>query len=434
MERLIENALMYGSMVQIDQPHLVDRYNHALSAFGLTNTKRTAFSVDAMGFSPEIAEDLKNDQYLDPLGINRRFIIVSPEQADMPVVNISFSSTPDLVRAFYVKNSEAIRNLTLKDVVYGEIEDASYRADDLDDVLSIKRVKFKLHTHDGLLEKSQRLTRSIENFETVPDAWQDDQLQGEIVELAQACGDIRYNQIAPEHTQFDAKSFWTLHFDGIYVFHDEDDQVMVIGDLKQLQVNEARRPQDRFISMTDHEAVLDYLAETGRVEPLNLEWFGQSGIMDIRFGIFCRLQMSLQDPELELSAITDVEIGNWVHKNLSQLKKSKAFRQLHELHRVVLNGTAKPDTAGFDAEMTLMSVRANPDHDDWLLVNRFLTEFVPYDFLTRFIVNKQAFYRDYETFSDAHREYAVRLITAVYFPDKQELWSALFEEWRLSDA
>ncbi len=433
MERLIENALMYGSMVQIDQLHLVERYNQALNAFGLPSTRRNAFSVDAMGFSPEIAQDLKNDQYLDPLGINRRFIIVSPDQADMPVVNISFSSTPDLMRSFYMENSEAIRNLTLKDVVYGEIEDASYRVDHLDDVLSIKRVKFKLHTHNGLMEKSKRLTGLIETFEADGDAWQDDELLGEIVDLARACGDIRFNQIAPQHTQFDARSFWTVHFNGIYVFHDDDDKVMVICDPKQLQANEARRPQDRFIAMTDHEAVLDYLVETGRVEPLNLDWFGRSGIMDIRFGIFCRLQMSLQDAKLDPSVITDVEVDNWVHKNLSRLKKSKAFRQLHELHRGVLNGN-QPDTESFDAEMMLMSVRANPDHEDWLLVNRFLTEFVPYDFLTRFIVNKQAFYRDYETFSDSHREYAVRLITAVYFPDKQELWSALFEEWRLSDA
>lgn len=433
MERLIENALMYGSMVQIDQPHLVERYNQALSAFGLAATKRNAFSVDAMGFSPEIAQDLKDDEYLDPLGINRRFIIVSPEQADMPVVNISFSSTPDLMRAFYVENSEAIRNLTLKDVVYGEIEDASYRVDNLDDVLSIKRVRFKLHTHNGLLEKSQQLTGLIETFEAEGDAWQDDQLLGDIVDLARECGDIRYNRIAPQHMQFDARSFWTRHFDGIYVFHDEDDRVVVIGDPKQVKTEEASRPQDRFIAMSDHQAVLDYLTGTGRVESLNLEWFGQSGIMDIRFGIFCRLQMSLQDAELDPSAITDVEVDNWVHKNLSRLKKSKAFRQLHELHRGVLNGK-QPDTASFDAEMMLMSVRANPDHDDWLLVNRFLSEFVPYDFLIRFIVNKQAFYRDYETFSDAHREYAVRLITAVYFPDKQELWSAFFEQWRLGDA
>lgn len=433
MERLIENALIYGSMVQIDQPHLVERYNQALTAFGLANTKRNAFSVDAMGFSPEIAKDLKDDGYLDPLGVNRRFIIVSPEQADMPVVNISFSSTPDLMRAFYVDNAEAIRNLTLKDVVYGEIEDASYRVDNLDDVLSIKRVKFNLHTHDGLLEKSRRLAALIETFETDADAWQNDELLGEIVDLARACGDIRYNQIAPQHTQFDARSFWTRHFDGIYVFHDEDDQVMVVGDPTKVQVDKARRPQDRFIAMSDLKAVLDYLTGTGRVEPLNLNWLSRSNIVDIRFGIFCRLQMSLHNKTLDPSAITDVEIGNWVHKNLSRLKKSKVFRQLHELQRVVLNGS-RPDTDGFDAEMMLMSLRANPDHDDWLLVNRFLSEFVPYDFLTRFIVNKQAFYRDYETFSDAHREYAVRLITATFFPDKQELWSALFERWRLSDA
>lgn len=433
MERLIENALIYGSMVQIDQPHLVERYNQALSAFGLANTKRNAFSVDAMGFSPEIASDLKNDDYLDPMGVNRRFIIVSPEQADMPVVNMSFSSTPDLMHAFYVKNAQAIRNLTLKDVVYGEIEDASYRVDRLDDVLSIKRVRFKLHTHDGLLEKSRQLTGLIETFETEADAWQDDALLAEIVDLARACGDIRYNQITPQHTRFDSRSFWTRHFDGIYVFHDEDDQVVVIGDPAKVKVDEVRRPQDRFIAMSDHQAVLDYLTATGRVEPLNLSWLSRSRVVGIRFGIFCRLQMSLHNKKLDPSVITDVEIDNWVHKNLSRLKRSNVFRQLHDLQRVVLNGSP-PDIAGFDAEMMLMSLRANPDHDDWLLVNRFLSEFVPYDFLTRFIVNKQAFYRDYETFSDARREYAVRLITAIYFPDKQELWSALFERWRLSDA
>ena len=72
-------------MAHIDQPHLVERYNHALEAFGLPKTKRSTFRVDATGFSPEIAEEFKDEQYLDPLGVNRRFIIVTPEQALQPV-------------------------------------------------------------------------------------------------------------------------------------------------------------------------------------------------------------------------------------------------------------------------------------------------------------------------------------------------------------
>ena len=54
-------------------------------------TERTSFSIDATGFSPEIASDLDDVQYLDPHGVNRRFVIITPEQAEQPVVNINFS-------------------------------------------------------------------------------------------------------------------------------------------------------------------------------------------------------------------------------------------------------------------------------------------------------------------------------------------------------
>ncbi|MEM8646606.1 MAG: DUF6638 family protein, partial [Pseudomonadota bacterium] len=105
MERLIGHALMYGSMAQIDHPHLIERYNHALEAFGIPKTERTSLRLDATGFSPEVAEDLQNEQYLDPRGVNRRFIIVTPEQAQVPVVNINFSATIDFMRNFYRHNS-----------------------------------------------------------------------------------------------------------------------------------------------------------------------------------------------------------------------------------------------------------------------------------------------------------------------------------------
>ncbi len=46
------------------------------------------------GFSPEIAEELGDRDYLDPLRVNRRFIILTPEQENLPVVHTSFFPTP----------------------------------------------------------------------------------------------------------------------------------------------------------------------------------------------------------------------------------------------------------------------------------------------------------------------------------------------------
>ena len=98
-----------------------------------------------------------------------------------------------------------------------------------------------------------------------------------------------------------------------------------------------------------------------------------------------------------------------------------------DLRKAITNGLiVNPDD--FTPSQLLMALRADPGHPDWLLVNRFLSEFVPFDFLTRFITNKLAFYRDYETLSDTQRDYVVHLITSRYFPDKQAMWQKLFED------
>ncbi len=426
MERLIDNALIYGGLIRIDQPHLVERYNQALTAFGLRKTKCKDFVIDATGFSPEVADDLGDEQYLDPLGVNRRFIILTPAQADQPVIYMNFSSTPDLMRAFFTANAEAIKILTLKDVLYGEIENSTYKVDDIDDILSIKRVRFSLRTHNQLLEKSHQLTRLVDRFNTEDDAWKNNQLLNGILELAKDCGDTRYNAIVPQHTDFEVASFWTRHFGGIYVFHDDDNDTVVIGNMTTPMPLASQRTDERIIDLSDHKKILDYLTQTGRLEPLNPDWLDNSGVLDRRLEIYTRMAMSKKRPTADLVWIGDVATNNWVHKNLAQLAKDDAFSFLTKLRKTIRNSQIiNPDK--FTATQMLMVQRAMPGHRDNMLVNRFLSELVPFDFLTRYIVNKLAFYKDYETFNSAQRDYAVHMIKTCYFADKQALWQRLFE-------
>ncbi|MDA7948931.1 MAG: hypothetical protein MPJ78_15825 [Hyphomicrobiaceae bacterium] len=433
MERLIDNALIYGSMVHVDQPHLVERYNHALEALGIAKTKRPSFSIDATGFSPEIADDLDDVHYLDPMGVNRRFIIVSPEQAQHPVVNINFSSTIDFMRKFYERNAEAIKILTLKDVIYGEIENSTYSVNDIDDVLSIKRAKFRLHTHNQLLEKARELTTLVNRFKAEEESWKDNALLNAILALAKECGDTRYNRIVPRQLNFAANSFWTRHFGGVYVFHDEDDATVVIGSAKQKELGSGKRGQDRFIPLRNYREVLQYLQETSRIEPLNLKWLDGSGLLDMRFDLFVRNQISEREPEREIASMTEIEVKNWVHDNLSDLNGMSGFKLLSNLRNAALHRSA-PQQIKLPAQAQLMVSRADPEHSDYQLVNRFLSEYVPFDFLMRFIVNKHSFYRDYETWNDNKKDHAVGVITSVFFPDKQALWESFFEDWRLVNA
>ncbi|MGH6862482.1 MAG: DUF6638 family protein, partial [Phyllobacterium sp.] len=77
MDLLQQSDLIYGRLLTIDQPHLIERYNRALKSFGFPATALTQFDIDRTGFSPQIADELKDPAYLDPNGVNRRFIILT---------------------------------------------------------------------------------------------------------------------------------------------------------------------------------------------------------------------------------------------------------------------------------------------------------------------------------------------------------------------
>ena len=135
MKRLYENKLIFGGLLTVDEQHLVERYNKALKGFGLKPVKLKSFKIDMTGYSPEVADELDDPEYLDPNGVNRRFIILSPEQSELPVVHTQFSNTEELMLDFFDKNRREIFALTIKDVLYGEIEDNVHRVDNLEDLL-----------------------------------------------------------------------------------------------------------------------------------------------------------------------------------------------------------------------------------------------------------------------------------------------------------
>ncbi|MEL6436521.1 MAG: DUF6638 family protein, partial [Pseudomonadota bacterium] len=112
MKRLIENELIYGRLLGVSQAHLVRRYNEALKAFGLPETKLETFEIDRTGFSPQVADEMGDYNYLDPNGINRRFIILTPAQASLPVVHTRFSNTAKLMHDIFAANVRAINALT----------------------------------------------------------------------------------------------------------------------------------------------------------------------------------------------------------------------------------------------------------------------------------------------------------------------------------
>src|SRR5690606_572283 len=71
-------------------------------------------------------------------------------------------------------------------------------------------------------------------------------------------------------------------------------------------------------------------------------------------------------------------------------------------------------------------VRARPTHPDAWLTNRLISDFVPSDFVSRYVFNKQGFYKDYESYTPQFRAHVVWVLKSTYLSDKAALRQRLY--------
>ena len=65
MKRLIAKGLMFGNLVEVSSPQLIDRYNRAMKHLCGKTTKLKDFHIDLSGYSPEIGDELGDPLYLN---------------------------------------------------------------------------------------------------------------------------------------------------------------------------------------------------------------------------------------------------------------------------------------------------------------------------------------------------------------------------------
>ncbi|TPO06032.1 DUF6638 family protein [Mesorhizobium sp. B1-1-5] len=421
---LRDNELIYGRLLTIDEPHLIQRYNKALAAFGLEPTKLESFQIDRTGFSPEIAEECGDYDYLDPNEVNRRFIILTPSQIDLPVVHTAFSNTSQLMFEFMSKNQRAIDALTIKDVIYGEIEDSVPKVNDIEDLLSINQVEFKVLSAEDVLGKAAELGKLVDRLRQEPDAWRDDAMLERMVDLAKVCGDIRENALVPDQVIFRHNAYWTSHFGGLYVFVDPD-MTTVISDPAAPGFRRSRPWQVSYLSINDADKVFGFLAATGRLDLPRASWIEASGYLEHRAEMVVRALIRDAEPNRNLTDVDKVWLQTWILGHADLIASDGNFPFLNAAKREIAQlGHLKIEDV--PPPQRFLVVRAKPDHPDAWLTNQLISDFVPQDFVSRYVFNKPGFYKDYDGFSDAWRSHVVDVLKTTYLKDKAAFRARLY--------
>ncbi|PWE56882.1 hypothetical protein DEM27_04340 [Metarhizobium album] len=424
MNRLLEAELIYGRLLDIAEPHLIARYNKALAGFGLKPTALSRFSIDMTGFSPEIAEEIGDQDYLDPNRVNRRFVVLTPDQENLPVVHTSFSNTAGLMHEFFDANRRAINAVTIKDALYGEIEDSVSIVESIEDLLSINDVTFRVLSAEDVLGKAAELRQLIDRLKSEADAWRDDDMLNRMVELVQLTGDIRQNALVPDQLVFRHEAFWANHFGGVYIFLDGK-TTTVICDPSAPGFRRSRPWQVSYISSAEPERIFEFLTRTNRIELPRASWVEGSGLFAHRADMILRNLIRQADPNADLDKADAIWIQTWLHRNADLVARDGTYPFLMEMIRTV-SATGEIRMTGIPAERRFLLVRALADHPDQWLTNRLISQMIPADFVSRFVFDKQGFYVAYENYSEAFRNHVVSTLTNTYLRDKKTFRKRLY--------
>ncbi|NEY90519.1 DUF6638 family protein [Tabrizicola oligotrophica] len=418
MNRLIAAGLMFGNLIEISSPALVERYNRALKHLTGKTTKLTDFHIDISGYSPEIGDELGDPIYLNPNGANRQFILLTTSQKTAPLLNMKFSTSRGILMQFIEANEAQLFALTARDAVCGELQGSVYEVSAPARLLEMKQVTVEADTIGGHVADAERLAGQINRFRQEPDGWRDDVLIAEMIALARKTGDVTRVPISLPAMTFQQPNFWTSHFGGIYVFQD----VAFPGVIASLpRESLGAMPISPVMDMTRRNQIAEWLDRNGLVEPI-VQARGLDAAAVLRQKMDFILVEAAEALGLEIGDARRTELRKIAYRLGDALPDE--FLGLASLLRWVEGQGPWPRITSEHA-CYFYTLRAAPGKDRDL-VNMLLSELAPMDVRQMFITHKELFYAHYARWSERKRQWVAGFLEREYKVDAQGARAALF--------
>jgi hypothetical protein len=219
MKELEAAGLFGGGLVPVRSAAMRGRYNRCLEAAGIAPTALTHFHLDAKGFSPEVAAEKGDPDYLSQGEANQVAVILSPDQRHRPVYNPVFSFERAVLAAWFDRNLDAVADLTAETGLWLELDlgVSAFRAPK--DLLLVDAVKVRTASVSPLIQASIGQRKLAARFMSGgADAWFDPDLRAALIASVKEHGDLRGRDMATQDIAFtETRCFFTRAFGGVFV-------------------------------------------------------------------------------------------------------------------------------------------------------------------------------------------------------------------------
>ncbi|GAA6180403.1 hypothetical protein NBRC116594_18410 [Shimia sp. NS0008-38b] len=418
MHRLIQRGLMFGNLIEVASPVLVERYNRALKHLTGKTTNLTDFHIDISGYSPEVGDELDDHLYLNHGGCNRQFILLTTDQKSAPLLNIKFSTSREILRHFIEENEPQLFALTARDAVAGELVNSVFSVSEPSRLFDIRKVSIEADTTEGTLRDAEKLGALADRFKQDEDGWFDDVLIADMITLAKRTGDVTRNPVTLKHMAFDQQDYWTSYFGGVYLFRGvAHPAVITAGDKTDLGKLAIKYTFD----FSDRNQIAKFLDYNDLAEPI-VKARSVDGSAILRQKMDFIVVDAAQEAGVDLTDATRSDIRRLARNHADALPP-----EYHALRQMVdwADNNGKWPKVTSDHPAYFYTLRAT-ETDQADLVNMLLAELAPKDIRQLFICHKELFYALYGRWSETKKSFVADFLEREYQVDKAGAREALF--------
>jgi hypothetical protein len=405
----LKQANLYRSELIPVSGKLVERYNKCLKTLGFKETKLTSFSIDGIGWSPEVAEEKKDVHYLNHGDANPHGIIISPLQKGKPVYLPFHSFDRDMMQHIFRTHGSKINDITRDSAICIDFDqDIDVFYEPLD-ILKYDDVSISFRLIDNLEEKQKEQLQLVDKFRT-GNNFIDEDIHKELLDSAKTYGDLRNRDLNLYPLHYTTGSFYTRAFGGVYLLRDFIQTIVVF---------ENEDSYKEAIKDTIHDVLIYYIDQPELVEKLkshiiiecDLEYMVTTPNYD-RIKKF-ELYNKLEQPEHPIKEILDSKalFKSYLNKiNIDARKQVMGVElYLEKLERS--NAYKIEDMVDQSMYFALHQPHSSLSSEHRDLIHKLLVNIAPKDVLFLYWYDKEQFYKNYETWDPSFQDWVIETIS-----------------------
>jgi hypothetical protein len=415
--QILEKTGLYGAgLLNIKSEELVERYNQALEAMGLSRTALKEFNIDMIGWSPEIADEKENIFYLTHSLANPMAIILSSEQKECPIYFPYHSFDKYMFSDLFESRAMQIMDVTTQEPLWLDMDNGMSDYQDPKDLLLVDSFEISLETPNELIQGAAEQRDLIKKFVQSKTAWEDEEFRNKLIQSGQDVGDLQGRQISMSTFKFsDIGIFFTEAFNGIYVlrspFDAKDTKVIMIAE------DESYSKEGSGIHSIDDKRLFPLLMRKGYLQ-IDIDYLKKNPeLLERKKTLVLGEVLVEHEDNIDLFNITSAQIKGYIRKYRKELPK--VFFEIERLEKQLKNG-AKVVADDFSEQLQYMVTTPGSKVPEKF--HRVLYRLISYvdkgSIINLYRYNKKKFYDDFDGFSEVKKHFVRDFIKKYYLDSK----------------